>query len=76
MPGAAFKRKAFEWRKLSFAMVNQPFDMVRRKLVCINYDPMRIQIHNFNYIAQVLGYCKSMYRSVGAGEMHERRKAD
>jgi hypothetical protein len=33
MPGAGFKTKAREWRKLSQAMINVPFDMVKAKFV-------------------------------------------
>ena len=33
MPGAGFKTKAKEWRKLSQAMINVPFDMVKEKFV-------------------------------------------
>ncbi|KAH9975380.1 cytochrome P450 [Lactifluus volemus] len=31
MPGAGFKKKAKEWRKLSQAMINVPYDMVKEK---------------------------------------------
>lgn len=31
MPGAGFKTKAKEWRKLSQAMINVPYDMVKEK---------------------------------------------
>ncbi|KAI0295706.1 cytochrome P450 [Russula brevipes] len=31
MPGAGFKKKAREWRKLSQAMINVPYDMVKEK---------------------------------------------
>lgn len=31
MPGAGFKKKAKEWRKLSEAMINVPYDMVKDK---------------------------------------------
>lgn len=30
-PGAEFKRKAYEWRKLSQAMLEEPFEMVKQK---------------------------------------------
>jgi hypothetical protein len=33
MPGAGFKTKAKEWRKLSQAMINVPYDMVKEKFV-------------------------------------------
>jgi len=33
MPGAGFKAKAKEWRKLSQAMINVPYDMVKEKFV-------------------------------------------
>ena len=33
MPGAGFKKKAKEWRKLSEAMINVPYDMVKDKFV-------------------------------------------
>lgn len=33
MPGAGFKTKAKEWRKLSQAMINVPYDMVKGKFV-------------------------------------------
>jgi hypothetical protein len=33
MPGAGFKRKAKEWRKLSQAMINVPYEMVKEKFV-------------------------------------------
>ena len=33
MPGAGFKRKAKEWRKLSQAMINVPYNMVNEKFV-------------------------------------------
>ncbi len=33
MPGAGFKMKAKEWRKLSQAMINVPYDMVKDKFV-------------------------------------------
>jgi hypothetical protein len=33
MPGAGFKTKAKEWRKLSQAMINVPFEMVKAKFV-------------------------------------------
>jgi hypothetical protein len=33
MPGAGFKKKAREWRKLSQAMINIPYDMVKEKFV-------------------------------------------
>lgn len=32
-PGAGFKRKAYEWRKLSQAMLERPFDMVKERVV-------------------------------------------
>ncbi|KAF7288960.1 Cytochrome p450 [Mycena indigotica] len=32
VPGAGFKRIAHEWRKLSIALVNQPFDETKRQL--------------------------------------------
>ena len=35
MPGAGFKRKAKEWRKLAMAMVEQPFQAAKRQLVCV-----------------------------------------
>ena len=31
-PGAGFKRKAFEWRKLSQAMLERPFEMVKQRM--------------------------------------------
>jgi hypothetical protein len=33
MPGAGFKRKAREWRKLSRELIERPFAMVKRKMV-------------------------------------------
>jgi hypothetical protein len=33
MPGAGFKAKAKEWRKLSQAMINVPYNMVKEKFV-------------------------------------------
>lgn len=33
MPGAGFKTKAKEWRKLSQAMINVPYNMVKEKFV-------------------------------------------
>jgi hypothetical protein len=33
MPGAGFKRKAKEWRTLSQAMINVPYNMVKEKFV-------------------------------------------
>ena len=33
MPGAGFKKKAKEWRKLSQAMINVPYNMVKEKFV-------------------------------------------
>jgi hypothetical protein len=33
MPGAGFKMKAKEWRKLSQAMINVPYNMVKDKFV-------------------------------------------
>ena len=33
VPGAGFKRKAREWRALSRAMLERPFEMVRRNMV-------------------------------------------
>ena len=33
MPGAAFKRKALEWRKLNRAMLNEPYEMVKERTV-------------------------------------------
>ena len=33
MPGAGFKKKAKEWRKLSQAMINVPYEMVKEKFV-------------------------------------------
>ncbi|SRR6266446_2894390 len=33
MPGAGFKMKAKKWRKLSQAMINVPYDMVKEKFV-------------------------------------------
>ena len=33
MPGAGFKRKAREWRKLSQDMINKPYEMVKGKFV-------------------------------------------
>jgi len=33
MPGAGFKTKAKEWRKLSQAMINVPYEMVKEKFV-------------------------------------------
>ncbi|KAI0002554.1 cytochrome P450 [Russula compacta] len=33
MPGAGFKKKAKEWRKLSQAMINVPYDMVKEKFM-------------------------------------------
>jgi hypothetical protein len=33
MPGAGFKTKAKKWRKLSQAMINVPYDMVKEKFV-------------------------------------------
>ena len=32
-PGALFKRQAKEWRKLSEAMLQKPFEMVKQKMV-------------------------------------------
>ena len=34
-PGAGFKKKAREWRKLSEAMINEPYEMVKEKVVRI-----------------------------------------
>ncbi|KAI0066963.1 cytochrome P450 [Artomyces pyxidatus] len=39
MPGAGFKRKAREWRKLSQAMINVPYDMVKEKFEKGNAEP-------------------------------------
>ena len=33
MPGAGFKSKARKWRKLSQAMINVPYNMVKEKFV-------------------------------------------
>lgn len=33
MPGAGFKRQAQEWRKLNRAMLNEPFEMARQRVV-------------------------------------------
>ena len=32
-PGAEFKRKAIEWREDSVAMLEEPFEMVKQKIV-------------------------------------------
>ncbi|PCH33770.1 cytochrome P450 [Wolfiporia cocos MD-104 SS10] len=32
LPGAEFKRKALEWRKLSLGMLNKPFEMVKERV--------------------------------------------
>ena len=34
-PGTGFKKKAREWRKLSEAMINEPYEMVKEKVVRI-----------------------------------------
>jgi hypothetical protein len=39
MPGAGFKTKAKEWRKLSLAMINVPYDMVKEKFVSEPFFP-------------------------------------
>ena len=36
VPGAGFKRKAREWRALSLAMLERPFEMVRRNMVRVH----------------------------------------
>ena len=35
VPGASFKRKAREWRQLSEAMINAPYNMVKSKVVIV-----------------------------------------
>ncbi|THV04845.1 cytochrome P450 [Dendrothele bispora CBS 962.96] len=32
LPGASFKRLAFQWRKLTLEMLNRPFDLVKQKM--------------------------------------------
>ncbi|KAI0319836.1 cytochrome P450 [Amylostereum chailletii] len=39
MPGAGFKTKAREWRKLSQDMINAPYDMVKAKFMRGNAEP-------------------------------------
>ncbi|THH10178.1 hypothetical protein EW146_g8450 [Bondarzewia mesenterica] len=39
MPGAGFKRKAREWRKLSQAMINAPYNMVKEKVSMGHAEP-------------------------------------
>lgn len=38
-PGAGFKKKAREWRKLSEAMINEPYEMVKEKVNKGNAEP-------------------------------------
>ncbi|KAI0260713.1 cytochrome P450 [Gloeopeniophorella convolvens] len=44
MPGAGFKKKAREWRKLSEAMINVPYDMVKEKFSNGNAVPCFVSI--------------------------------
>ncbi len=39
MPGAGFKRLAREWRKLSTALVNEPYEEVKRKMTAGTAEP-------------------------------------
>lgn len=47
MPGAAFKRQAYEWRQSVEAMANRPFDMVKQRMVCSGRDFKHQATHHF-----------------------------
>ncbi|KIM91460.1 hypothetical protein PILCRDRAFT_763020, partial [Piloderma croceum F 1598] len=36
-PGAGFKRKARDWHKLCQATLNDPYEMTKRKIMCLSF---------------------------------------
>lgn len=76
MPGAGFKRQALEWAKISLAVLNKPFEHVKRQLVSLflNITPFAHPVLQASGIAApsiVATELENLYQS---GQDHEEEQ--